>query len=147
MSSFFKQPPDKSGKTPRSAYLHCRLSFILYTSPLKCKENKMDWLVIDTVIQPSNGITFSAIWCNIKLIIWYQSDVFLPPDSIFTPVYSGIRIGSKELPITIYNVSPFNKKLWELIKNNKGCPTESDQIKDKCTNHRCILTICPYGRK
>ncbi|EOJ9999100.1 anti-adapter protein IraM, partial [Escherichia coli] len=25
----------------------------------------MNWIVIDTVIQPACGISFSAIWCNI----------------------------------------------------------------------------------
>ncbi|EFA6625145.1 anti-adapter protein IraM [Escherichia albertii] len=107
----------------------------------------MNWIVIDTVIQPSSGISFSAIWCEIKLIIWYQSDVFLPPDSSFTPVHAGIILDNKKYPITIYNVTPFNKKLWSLIKNNKGCPAESEQPKNRCTNDRCILAICPYGRK
>ncbi|EGD0185395.1 anti-adapter protein IraM, partial [Escherichia coli] len=39
----------------------------------------MNWIVIDTVIQPACDISFSAIWRNIKLILWYQSDIFLPP--------------------------------------------------------------------
>ncbi|EII6571818.1 TPA: anti-adapter protein IraM, partial [Escherichia coli] len=50
----------------------------------------MKWIVIDTVIQPSCGISFSVIWSKIKLIIWYQSDAFLPPESIFTLTHTGI---------------------------------------------------------
>ncbi|EOR9329672.1 anti-adapter protein IraM, partial [Escherichia coli] len=50
----------------------------------------MKWVVIDTVIQPTCGISFSAIWGDMKMIIWYQSTIFLPPGSIFTPVKSGI---------------------------------------------------------
>ncbi|MCK3541022.1 hypothetical protein MZH74_20305, partial [Escherichia coli] len=38
----------------------------------------MKWIVIDTIIQPSCGISFSAIWGNMKMIIWYQSTIFLP---------------------------------------------------------------------
>ncbi|HBN1774052.1 TPA: anti-adapter protein IraM [Escherichia coli] len=107
----------------------------------------MNWVVIDTVIQPSSGISFSAIWCEIRLIIWYQSDVYLPPDSTFNLVHAGIMLNNKNFPITIYNVTPFNKILWRLIKNNKGCPPESEQTGSRCPNDHCILAICPYGRK
>ncbi|EIW6994294.1 anti-adapter protein IraM, partial [Escherichia coli] len=50
----------------------------------------MKWIVIDTVIQPTCGISFSAIWGDMKMIIWYQPTIFLTPGSIFTPVKSGI---------------------------------------------------------
>ncbi|ELS5536355.1 anti-adapter protein IraM, partial [Escherichia coli] len=50
----------------------------------------MKWIVIDTIIQPTCGISFSAIWGDMKMIIWYQSTIFLPPGSIFKPVKSGI---------------------------------------------------------
>ncbi|EMQ4395001.1 anti-adapter protein IraM [Escherichia coli] len=83
----------------------------------------MKWIVIDTVIQPSCGISFSAIWSKIKLIIWYQSDV------------------------TIYNVVPFNKRFWDLIKNSQECPANSDNVLKECFNNHCILQICPYGLK
>ncbi|EBF8384188.1 lycopene biosynthesis protein [Salmonella enterica subsp. enterica] len=33
------------------------------------------------------------------------------------------------------------------IKNNKGCPPESEQAGSRCPNDHCILAICPYGRK
>ncbi|MDT1200377.1 hypothetical protein RNQ85_25720, partial [Escherichia coli] len=46
----------------------------------------MKWIVIDTVIQPTCGISFSAIWGDMKMIIWYQPTIFLTPGSIFTPV-------------------------------------------------------------
>ncbi|HCT3338861.1 TPA: anti-adapter protein IraM [Escherichia coli] len=105
----------------------------------------MEWIVIDTVICPSSGITFSTVWCKIKLILWYQSDIFLPPGSIFIPVSSGIILNNKRLPITIYNVTPFNKKLWHIIKNNKECPGKSVKTKSKCPNSRCVLVVCPYG--
>ncbi len=64
----------------------------------------MKWIVIDTVIQPSCGISFSVIWSKVKLIIWYQSDAFLPPESIFTLTHTGIMLNNKVLPVTIYNV-------------------------------------------
>lgn len=108
---------------------------------------KMEWIVIDTVICSSSGITFSTVWCKIKLILWYQSDVFLPPGSVFTPVNSGsgVILDNKLLPITIYNVTPFNRNFWFIIKNNKECPGKS--VKRKCPNNNCVLVICPYGHK
>ncbi|EOJ4779968.1 anti-adapter protein IraM, partial [Escherichia coli] len=57
----------------------------------------MKWIVIDTVIQPSCGISFSVIWSKVKLIIWYQSDAFLPPESIFTLTHTGIMLNNKVL--------------------------------------------------
>lgn len=125
----------------------CQLYFHQPLLMTRNKAKQMNWIVIDTIIQPSSGISFSVVWCRIKLIIWYQSDIFLPPGSIFTPVHSGIILNDKELPITIYNVTPFNKKIWSLIKNSKDCPAESSQATNKCFNERCILEICPYGIK
>ncbi|EOK9203277.1 anti-adapter protein IraM, partial [Escherichia coli] len=52
-----------------------------------------------------------------------------------------------EFPVTIYNVTPFNKNVWNLIKRSQECPANTGNITDKCFNHRCILEICPYGRK
>lgn len=105
----------------------------------------MEWIVIDTVICSSSGITFSTVWNKIKLILWYQSDVFLPPGSTFTPINSGIIMNNKQIPLIIYNVTPFNKRFWYLIKNNKDCPGKSLKTKSKCPNNQCMLTICPYG--
>ncbi|MEO2229570.1 anti-adapter protein IraM [Escherichia coli] len=107
----------------------------------------MNWIVIDTVIQPSCGISFSAIWCKIKLIAWYQSDIFLPPGGIFTPTQTGVILNNKEFPVTIYNVAPFNKNFWSLIKSSQECPVNSDNKTNKCLNNYCILEICPYGLK
>lgn len=83
----------------------------------------MKWIVIDTVIQPTCGISFSAIWGDMKMIIWYQPTIFLTL-SIFTPVKSGIIFKDKEYPITIYNITPFNKDLWSLLKSSQECPPE-----------------------
>ncbi|HCD2258281.1 anti-adapter protein IraM [Escherichia coli] len=105
----------------------------------------MEWIVIDTAVCASSGITFSTVWCNIKLILWYQSDVFLPPGSTFTPVNSGVILNEKLLPITLYNVTPFNRNFWHLIINNKECPGKSVKTKSKCHNSECVLVICPYG--
>ncbi|OKV44406.1 anti-adapter protein IraM [Escherichia coli] len=107
----------------------------------------MKWIVIDTVIQPSCGISFSVIWSKVKLIIWYQSDAFLPPESIFTLTHTGIMLNNKVLPVTIYNVVPFNKTFWNLIKNSQECPTNTDNVLNECFNNRCMLQICPYGLK
>lgn len=107
----------------------------------------MKCIVIDTVIQPSCGIYFSVIWSDMKMIIWYRSNIFLPPGSIFTVIKSGIILEDKEYPISIFNVALFNKKLWNLIKNSQECPTESNKITNKCLHKHCIMQICPHGLK
>ncbi|EEV6101151.1 anti-adapter protein IraM [Escherichia coli] len=107
----------------------------------------MKWIVIDTVIQPTCGISFSAIWGDMKMIIWYQSTIFLPPGGIFTPVKSGIILKDKEYPITIYNIAPFNKDLWSLLKSSQECPPGESEITNKCLHKSCIIKICPYRLK
>ena len=92
----------------------------------------MKWIVIDTVIQPTCGISFSAIWGNMKMIIWYQSTIFLPPGSIFTPVKSGIILKDKEYPITIYHIAPFNKDLLSLLKSSQECRSEERRVGKEC---------------
>ncbi|HFO7598112.1 TPA: anti-adapter protein IraM, partial [Escherichia coli] len=49
--------------------------------------------------------------------------------------------------VTIYNVVPFNKRFWDLIKNSQECPANSDNVLKECFNNHCILQICPYGLK
>ncbi|ENN7153626.1 anti-adapter protein IraM, partial [Escherichia coli] len=49
--------------------------------------------------------------------------------------------------VTIYNVAPFNKTFWNLIKNSQECPTNTDNVLNECFNNRCTLQICPYGLK
>ena len=44
----------------------------------------------------------------------------LPPESIFTLTHTGIMLNNKVLPLTIYNVVPFNKTFWNLIKNSQN---------------------------
>ncbi|MDZ6510636.1 hypothetical protein U4U11_24935, partial [Escherichia coli] len=56
-------------------------------------------------------------------------------------------LNNKVLPVTIYNVVPFNKTFWNLIKNSQECPTNTDNVLNECFNNRCTLQICPYGLK
>ncbi|QCW30026.1 anti-adapter protein IraM [Escherichia coli] len=85
----------------------------------------MKCIVIDAVIQPTCGISFSAIWGNMKMIIWKD----------------------KEYPITIYHIAPFNKDLWSLLKSSQECPPGESKITNKCLHNSCIIKICPYGLK
>ncbi|MCZ5936212.1 hypothetical protein O5264_28315, partial [Escherichia coli] len=34
----------------------------------------------------------------------------------------------KEYPITIYNIAPFNKDLWSLLKSSQECPPGESKI-------------------
>ncbi|HFM1291670.1 TPA: anti-adapter protein IraM, partial [Escherichia coli] len=53
----------------------------------------------------------------------------------------------KEYPITIYNIAPFNKDLWSLLKSSQECPPGESKITNNCLHNSCIIKICPYGLK
>lgn len=54
----------------------------------------MEWKVVDTVISPSTGVSFSCIHSlkNLRLTLWYQADVYMPPGSIIIPFNKGVLI-------------------------------------------------------
>ncbi|QGU43961.1 lycopene biosynthesis protein [Escherichia coli] len=62
------------------------------------------------------------------------------------PAYSHLP-KDKEYPITIYNIAPFNKDLWSLLKSSQECPPGESKITNKCLHNSCIIKICPYGLK
>lgn len=106
----------------------------------------MEWLVVDTIVCSSSGISFSTLWCKIKLIIWYESDVFLPPGSSVMQTDSGIYIDGKFFPLTIYNVTLFNKTFWKIIEQSNECPGRTSIKGVRCTSAiHCRIAICPYG--
>lgn len=67
----------------------------------------MEWKVVDTVISPSTGVSFSCIHSlkNLRLTLWYQADVYMPPGSIIIPFNKGVLINDKLYPVTVYNVT------------------------------------------
>lgn len=110
------------------------------------KVSNMEWLVVDTIVCSSSGISFSILWCKIKLIIWYESDVFLPPGSSVSQTDSGIYIDGKFFPLTIYNVTSFNKIFWKIIECSNECPGRQSIKGAQCTSAlHCRIAICPYG--
>ncbi|EAM1647550.1 anti-adapter protein IraM, partial [Salmonella enterica] len=84
----------------------------------------MEWKVVDTVISPSTGVSFSCIHSlkNLRLTLWYQADVYMPPGSIIIPFNKGVLINDKLYPVTVYNVTRFNPVLWKSLKENSHCP-------------------------
>lgn len=68
------------------------------------------------------------------------------PGSIIEPYDKGILMSGKIYPITVYNVTRYNKELWTCMKEKSLCP-ESQSIKNiYCNIHRkCMISICPYG--
>lgn len=106
----------------------------------------MELLVIDTIVCSSTGISFSIVWCDTKLIIWYQSDVFLPPSSKIKKVNNGVIIGEKIYPITIFNITPFNKVFWHIINNMNECHGGKIAKGNLCPESKsCCIAMCPYG--
>lgn len=108
----------------------------------------MEWTVIDTVVSPTTGMCFSCICSlkNLKLTIWYQADIFLSSGSIIEPFQDGVLIDHKPYPITVYNVTRYNKELWNAMKTNSLCPgNDENHPKYSHLAHLCVIAICPYG--
>lgn len=108
----------------------------------------MQWYVIDTVVCPSAGICFSSIrgLKSLKLTIWYQADIFMPPGSIIEPWNRCVIVNGKILPITVYNVTRYNKELWETMKERSLCPGNKTLKEEFCTHHdKCVISVCPFG--
>ncbi|HAT8014919.1 anti-adapter protein IraM [Citrobacter rodentium NBRC 105723 = DSM 16636] len=108
----------------------------------------MEWTVFDTVVSPTTGMCFSCI-CglrNLKLTLWYQADIFLTAGCIIEPFNDGVLINKKPYPITVYNVTRYNKELWNAMKTKSLCPGNNEHHGKYCDQaHLCIIAVCPYG--
>jgi len=108
----------------------------------------MSWRVISSVICPSTGIVYSYIVGVklLRLIIWYESDIYLVPGDRIHPSKDGIFINGTFNPITIYNVSPYNDTLWNEIKSKMTCPFNKDPQAEGCPySVHCNARKCPHG--
>jgi len=108
----------------------------------------MSWRVISSVICPNTGIVYSSIQGLkfLKLIIWYESDVFLYPGDRIYPTKNGIFINGTYSPISLYNVSPYNETLWSEIKDKMACPFNKNLEEDICSYAlHCNARKCPHG--
>ncbi|ARA25219.1 anti-adapter protein IraM [Enterobacter hormaechei] len=108
----------------------------------------MSWRVISSVICPNTGIVYSSILGLkfLKLIIWYESDVYLYPGDRIYPTKNGVFINGVFKPISIYNISPYNEMLWSEIKNKMACPYNRNQHEEICTYAvHCNARKCPHG--
>ncbi|ELY5938885.1 anti-adapter protein IraM [Cronobacter malonaticus] len=108
----------------------------------------MKWTTIDTIACPNTGMVFSAIvsFKMLKLVIWYESDLIIPAGSTVEPYTNGIKINGIYHPLTVYNVTPFNAKLWRSLKDKLHC-SEANENNEYCNSpFPCALKICPYGK-
>ncbi len=101
----------------------------------------MSWRVISSVICPNTGIVYSSILGLkfLKLIIWYESDVYLYPGDRIYPTKNGVFINGVFKPISIYNISPYNEMLWSEIKTRWHAHT-TETSKKRYAHTRCIAT-------
>lgn len=101
----------------------------------------MSWRVISSVICPNTGIVYSSILGLkfLKLIIWYESDVYLYPGDRIYPTKNGVFINGVFKPISIYNISPYNEMLWSEIKTRWPAHT-IETVKRRYVPTRCIAT-------
>lgn len=110
----------------------------------------MKWTVIDTIACPSTGIAFSAIVSlkMLKMVIWYEGDVLLPPGATVEPYRDGIAINGKYTPLTIYHITTYNREAWFNMKNKITCPELLGNDSEYCLSpFKCALKSCPYGKK
>lgn len=78
----------------------------------------MSWRVLSSVICPNTGIVYSHIvgLKLLRLIIWYESDIYLLPGDRIHTTKNGIFVNGVFNHISLYNVSPYNENLWDEIK-------------------------------
>ncbi|HAS1785380.1 TPA: anti-adapter protein IraM [Enterobacter cloacae] len=108
----------------------------------------MAWRVLSSVICPNTGIVYSCIvgMKLIRLIIWYESDIYLVPGDRIHPTKNGIFINGEFSPISLYNVSPYREALWNEIKNKMPCPFNKDNETEDCAySIHCNARKCPHG--
>lgn len=112
------------------------------------ERSMMSWRVLSSVICPSTGIVYSHIvgLRLLRLIIWYESDIYLLPGDRIHPSKEGVFINGIFTHITLYNVSPYNDTLWEEIKNKMACPFNKNLETDTCSySIHCNARKCPHG--
>lgn len=108
----------------------------------------MKWTTIETIVCPKTGIAFSAIvsYKMLKLIIWHEGSLMIPAGSTIEPDKNGIKINNIYQALTIYNVTPFNAKLWRNFKKMLQC-TDAESATIYCQpTSPCVLKFCPYGK-
>lgn len=108
----------------------------------------MSWRVISSVICPNTGIVYSGIvgLKLLRLIIWYESDIYLVPGDRIHPTKNGVFINGTYSPITLYNVSPYSEALWNEIKNKMTCPFNKERETGSCSySAYCNARKCPHG--
>ncbi|EFA7376135.1 TPA: anti-adapter protein IraM [Klebsiella pneumoniae] len=107
----------------------------------------MSWRVLSSVICPNTGIVYSSIvgLRLLRLIIWYESDIYLLPGDRIHPTKNGVFINGTFSLITLYNISPYNEKLWEEIKEMTSCPCNMRQEEDCTYSLHCNARKCPHG--
>ncbi|MCE2004292.1 anti-adapter protein IraM [Enterobacter asburiae] len=108
----------------------------------------MSWRVLSSVICPSTGIVYSSIvgLKLIRVIIWYESDIYLVPGDRIHPTKNGVFINGTFSPITLYNVSPFSEALWDEITGKMACPYNKKFEAGNCSySLHCNVRKCPHG--
>ncbi|HDX4396353.1 TPA: anti-adapter protein IraM [Enterobacter bugandensis] len=107
----------------------------------------MSWRVLSSMICPNTGIVYSCIvgLKLLRLIIWYESDIYLLPGDRLYPTKNGVFINGTFSPITIYNISPYNESLWEEIKRKMACPYNKGVAEGCSYSTHCNARKCPHG--
>lgn len=110
----------------------------------------MKWTVIDTISCPNTGIAFSGIVSlkMLKLIIWYEGSVIIPPGSVIEPFENSVKIDGEYTPMKIYNVTTFKQSAWKELKDKITCREGLLDDSALCLSpFRCALKVCPYGKE
>ncbi|WP_253377955.1 anti-adapter protein IraM [unidentified bacterial endosymbiont] len=87
----------------------------------------MKWTVIDTLVCPATGIMFTSIVSvkMLKLVIWYKGSVILRPGATVEPFRDSLAVDGKYVQLTIYNITPFNRQVWEMMRGKMSSSLKS----------------------
>jgi hypothetical protein len=67
--------------------------------------------------------------------------MFIIPRSIIEPCKKGIKMNGIILPVTVYNVTRYYRKLWLTMKAKSLCPANKNAREKICTHYsKCIIS-------
>jgi len=108
----------------------------------------MEWKIIDSLACPETGTLFAAATSprNLKLILWYQSDLFLRSGHRLSTTISGMVINGRFNKMNIIHAFPFSSQLWTSLIHRTACPANLSDFNGLCLNMAtCQFIRCPYG--
>ncbi|WEF27889.1 anti-adapter protein IraM [Klebsiella aerogenes] len=110
----------------------------------------MKWTILNTLICPHTGVAFSSIsgLRFLKFIIWYEADLLLLPGETIKLYSSKVLINEQYHSLKIYNITLYDEKQWEKLRERPICPYNFDIADpEPCVyQSHCAVKRCPNDR-